>query len=148
MSSSLRDEHNILLFFFFFHDAWTMYEFLFEACILMSLNCVWKKNSLWFYDFTIRFYDPSLFYIFYTVLKIRFWQPWSPPFPPHIWSPAEGTISTTGNITQHSIKEKLTNLWFECHFRSFRAIFVWAAPREVLSFIICDYQVGSAHPDH
>jgi len=28
------------------------------------------------YNFTIRFYDPSLFYIFRAVLKMCFWQPW------------------------------------------------------------------------
>jgi len=39
-----------------------MYEFLFEPCILRCLNYVWKKIS---YDFTIRFYNPSLFCIFH-----------------------------------------------------------------------------------
>jgi hypothetical protein len=38
------------------------------------------KNSLRFYDFIIRFYDPSLFCIFRAVSKIRFWQPCSSLF--------------------------------------------------------------------
>jgi hypothetical protein len=55
--------------------------FLFEACILRCLNYVWifiwsiNFYLMYFkipYDFTIRFYDPSLFCIFYAVLKSRF----------------------------------------------------------------------------
>jgi hypothetical protein len=60
-----------------------MYEFLFEACILRCLNYllifIWNmnffnvfQNSLWFYDFTIRFYDLSLFCIFQIVSKSWF----------------------------------------------------------------------------
>jgi hypothetical protein len=56
-----------------FEDVWTMYEFLFEPCILRCLNYVWKKNF-------IRFYNPSLFCIFRAVSKMCFWQPWLCPF--------------------------------------------------------------------
>jgi hypothetical protein len=34
---------------------------------------MYEKKIL--YDFTIRFYDPSLFCIFRAVSKMRFWQP-------------------------------------------------------------------------
>jgi len=50
-----------------------MHEFLFEPCILRCLNSIWKKIPC---DFMIRFYNPSLFCIFYAVSKMRFWQPW------------------------------------------------------------------------
>jgi len=43
-----------------------MYEFLFEAWIFFLM---YFKIS---YDFMIRFYDPSLFYIFRAVLKSWF----------------------------------------------------------------------------
>jgi hypothetical protein len=44
-----------------------MYEFLFEVWIFIFL--MYFKIS---YDFTIRFYDPSLFCIFRAVSKMRF----------------------------------------------------------------------------
>jgi hypothetical protein len=58
-----------------------MYEFLFEACILRCLNYrwifIWSMNFflMYFkipYNFTIRFYDPSLFCIFRAVSKSWF----------------------------------------------------------------------------
>jgi len=76
---------------FFLFYAWIMYEFLIESCILRYLNDVWifiwtmyfKVFEVWTiyikkipYDFTIRFYDPSLICIFRAVSKMCFWQPW------------------------------------------------------------------------
>jgi hypothetical protein len=51
---------NYLNYTFIF--IWTMYFYVLELYIE-------KKISL-------RFYDPSLYYIFYIVSKIHFWQPW------------------------------------------------------------------------
>jgi hypothetical protein len=49
-------------------------SFLFEPCILRYLKYIWKKNFPC--NFTIYFYDPSLYYIFRIVSKMCFWQPW------------------------------------------------------------------------
>jgi len=46
-----------------------MYEYLFKPYIVSCLTMYGKKFP---YDFTIRFYNPSLFCIFRAVLKMYF----------------------------------------------------------------------------